>query len=259
MKTITPKIETLAKSVVETFDEWIPYVDDVYAVPLRALLNELLPVPIGPPKTVTPWDRGARTSNTPTLWVTLPRIFADDHTDRGCKTGRITRQGKTTVSYRISDGDTFDDWLSDANVYRDPAGMDFANRASVSRSAKRAYKTLDELRATACRKFEHDYYRYPAAALAPAGPYNCRRCKQPAPQHYGELPHGIGCPGCEARQECNHCERKLGTMVKQRTEINEAGKRVRYQTRIGCTSGRCPTCCTDVCRHETDGGLGYVS
>lgn len=54
-----------------------------------------------------------------------------------------------------------------------------------------------------------------------------------SPQHEGERPHGIGCPGCRANRKCNQCGRSLGIVGM-----------------VTCTNGRCTECCDRFCRHR---------
>jgi hypothetical protein len=75
--------------------------------------------------------------------VTLPRTFADDHEARECATGEVVRRSARTTTYRITDRDTFDDWLSDANYYSDQIGFDFEGMRAVCRSARRTLEILE--------------------------------------------------------------------------------------------------------------------
>ncbi len=238
---ISVELANLADRTSAIFDDWIePFIDEQHSVPLRRLLDILIE---------GNRERAAMVSRLSSkgVLVRLPRIFAEDHAERDCKTGTERRNSGSQITYWITDGDTFDDWLSDADVYRSPEGFDFGDRDRVCRSAKRAYAILRELRADACGEFGHDYGDDSTV---------CRRCGEEGDealqeppseflQHRGELPHGIGCRGCKAAQLCNECGRATGTT--QRHEVRDG---VRYSIPLGCTNGRCPVCCDAVCKHR---------
>jgi hypothetical protein len=59
----------------------------------------------------------------PTVEVTLPPRFYEDHVARGCHPGEVVRTLKTTVRVRL-DAAAFDDLMSDARYYSDAADFD---------------------------------------------------------------------------------------------------------------------------------------
>lgn len=62
------------------------------------------------------------------------------------------------------------------------------------------------------------------------------RSRLDSPQHRGDRPHGVGCPGCRSERACNECGAEIDGQTKR------------------CVSGRCLVCCTRVCRHATGQG-----
>ena len=100
------------------------------------------------------------------LLITLPPMFAKDHTERECLTGEIVRETYRGITYRIVDAETFDDWYSDADLYSTPGQFDNEYK-SLCASALRAYAILHRRREEACDALGHDNTR---------SPYSCRRC-----------------------------------------------------------------------------------
>lgn len=62
------------------------------------------------------------------------------------------------------------------------------------------------------------------------------------PQHLGDLPHGVGCPGCREARRCNECGEPFP----------KDGRPLAHHR---CVSGRCyPKCCQRVCTHPVGPG-----
>lgn len=54
------------------------------------------------------------------------------------------------------------------------------------------------------------------------------------PQHEGERPHGISCPGCREARLCNECGERTTIMTGR------------------CVNGRCRRCCPKRCHHPKE-------
>ncbi len=76
------------------------------------------------------------------LTVRLPRLFAEDHYERDLPTGELVSESKRFMTFRITDKETLDEWISDASFYSDVTGMDFEAMHSIARSARRCVEIL---------------------------------------------------------------------------------------------------------------------
>jgi hypothetical protein len=158
-QTVKASVEaaSLAARLSEVFDDFVePNLDPEHSVPLRRLLDLLLEQ-VPQPKRTTIKQRAA-----PSLLVTLPRIFAEDHTNNDYRTGYKVSERTNAITYRITDGETYDDWLSDS--------LHTKTTRELTKAAHLAHIALSRFRKAACVKFGHDF-------AVGARPGSCKRCQ----------------------------------------------------------------------------------
>lgn len=82
------------------------------------------------------------TINGPTVEVSLPQRFYDDHVSRECNPGRVVRRNKTSVRVLL-DGAAWDDLRSDAAYYADDATAAEPELRALASSAAATLRRLD--------------------------------------------------------------------------------------------------------------------